>query len=299
MVGRKGVEVKWAEQKTEHAQGMFDLANLYGSENDTFALGVAEIQSESDRKARIAVGSDDTLTVWLNGKEVYNFGTSRGWTAEVDSVEVDLKAGKNRLIIKCGNNSGPWQFSVGVTAPGEYAFIKGPAPGAFDAEDFRKKTYNEKGDLARGQKLFADVNGLACVKCHAVGGHGGAVGPDLTGIAAKYTRDEIASSILYPSAKIASGYESVIVATKDGRVVTGVIKADTTSGLELEDADAKRVRVELDDIEERRSGDVSIMPNGLAEGLKPQDFADLLAYLATLKEQPMSPATKTTSGGGQ
>lgn len=299
MVGRKGVEVKWAEQKTEHAQGMFDLAKLYGSENDTFALGVAEIQSESERKARIAVGSDDTLTVWLNGKEVYNFGTSRGWTAEVDSVEVDLKAGKNRLIIKCGNNSGPWQFSVGVTAPGEYAFLKGPAPGAFDAEDFRKKTYNEKGDLARGQKLFADVNGLACVKCHAVGGQGGAVGPDLTGIAAKYTRDEIASSILYPSAKIASGYESVIVATKDGRVVTGVIKADTTSGLELEDADAKRVRVELDDIEERRSGDVSIMPNGLAEGLKPQDFADLLAYLATLKEQPMSPATKTTSGGGK
>jgi cytochrome c553 len=44
------------------------------------------------------------------------------------------------------------------------------------------------------------------------------------------------------------------------------------------------VRVELEDIEERRAGDVSIMPNGLAEGLQPKDFADLLAYLDTLRE---------------
>jgi putative heme-binding domain-containing protein len=131
-----------------------------------------------------------------------------------------------------------------------------------------------------------------------VGGQGGAVGPDLTGIAAKYTGDEIATSILYPSAKIASGYESVIVATKDGRVITGVVKADTTSGVDLEDAEAKRVRVPLDDIEERRTGDVSIMPNGLAEGLKPKDFADLLAYLATLKEQAKAAdAAKTNATG--
>ena len=79
-------------------------------------------------------------------------------------------------------------------------------------------------------------------------------------------------------------------------MVTGVLKADTTSGLELEDADAKRVRVELDDIEERRAGDVSIMPNGLAEGLQPKDFADLLAYLDTLREAakpaPNPPANK-------
>ncbi|MFM1801935.1 MAG: hypothetical protein RJA81_1287, partial [Planctomycetota bacterium] len=299
MTGRKGVEVKWAQNQSEHPQGMFDLAKLFGSENDTFVLGVADIQSDSNRKAQLAVGSDDTLTVWLNGKQIYDFPNSRGWSAEADSIDVELNAGSNRIIIKCGNNSGPWQFSIGVTQPAEYAFLKGPAPGAFDSEDFRKKTLEQKGDLLRGQKLFADVNGLACVKCHAVNGQGGAVGPDLTGIATKYTTDEIATSILYPSAKIASGYESVIVATRDGRVITGVIKADTTSGLELEDADAKRIRIELDDIEERRTAEVSIMPNGLAEGLKPSDFADLLMYLSTLKEQPKSALEKSEAGGSQ
>ena len=298
MVGRKGVELKWQEHVADTDRGMVDLAKRLGSENDLFAFGVAEVNSDADRKAVIALGSDDMLTVWVNGKQVYEFASARGFNPDADTVEVDLKKGSNRVIIRCGNIGGPWQFSVGVSAPAEYAFLKGPAPGAFDPEDFRKKATGEMGDAVRGQKLFADLNGLACVKCHAVGGQGGAVGPDLTGIAAKYTGDEIATSILYPSAKIASGYESVIVATKDGRVITGVVKADTTSGVDLEDAEAKRVRVPLDDIEERRTGDVSIMPNGLAEGLKPKDFADLLAYLATLKEQAKAAdAAKTNATG--
>ena len=296
MVGRKGMKVQWMEQTTDHLAGMVDLAKPYGGETDQFAFGVANLTSREARKAQMVVGSDDSLTVWLNGVKVYSFKDSRGYQADSSSVEISLKAGENRFIIKCGNNGGPWQFSVGVNEIGDYAFLKGAAPGQFDAEEFRKKAVAEAGDPVRGQKLFADVKGLACVKCHAVGGQGGAVGPELSGLAAKYNKDEIATSILYPSAKIASGYESLIVATKDGRVVTGVLKADTTSGLELEDADAKRVRVELDDIEERRAGDVSIMPNGLAEGLQPKDFADLLAYLDTLREAakpaPNPPANK-------
>lgn len=298
MVGRKGVETRWQKHASDGNRGMVDLAKLMGSENDQFAFGVAEVTSDSDRKAIMAVGSDDMLTVWVNGKQVYEFASARGFNPDADSVEIDLKKGTNRVIIRCANIGGPWQFSVGISAPAEYAFLKGPAPGAFDADEFRRKALAETGEVALGQKLFADLNGLACVKCHAVGGKGGAVGPDLTGLAGKYTLEEIATSILYPSAKIASGYESVIVATKDGRVITGVVKADTTSGLELEDAEAKRVRLPLDDIEERRSGDVSIMPNGLAEGLKPKDFADLLAYLSTLKEQANAATQKSAGAGG-
>ena len=297
MIGRKGVKLAWQQQKSEHPQGVIDLQKLFGSEGDVFSFGIAEVQSPVERKAQLMVGSDDSLTVWLNGKQVYEFNDVRGWSVDSGTIDITLKPGANRLIIKCGNGGGGWQFSVGVTEPGDYAFLKGPAPGQFDAEAFRKQAFEATGDAARGQKLFADTNGLACAKCHAVAGKGGAVGPDMTGIAAKYTKDEIATSILYPSAKIASGYEPVIVATKDGRVISGVIKADTTSGLELEDADAKRLRVELDDIEERRPGDVSIMPNGLAEGLKAADFADLLAYLMTLKEQPKPAGTPTTGGG--
>ena len=87
-----------------------------------------------------------------------------------------------------------------------------------------------------------------------------------------------------------------VVATADGRVLTGIVKADTPEALEIEDADARRIKIAKDEIDERRPSDVSIMPNGLAEGLTPQDFADLIAYLETLKEDP---AGQAQPGGGR
>ncbi|MBV8076415.1 MAG: hypothetical protein JO284_08460, partial [Planctomycetaceae bacterium] len=125
------------------------------------------------------------------------------------------------------------------------------------------------------------------------GKEGGAVGPELTSIGAKYPRDVLITSVLNPSAQIASGYEPVVVAVADGRILTGIVKSDTAEGLEIEDADAKRIRIAKDDIEERRRSDVSLMPNGLAEGLTPRDFADLISYLETLKDVNARP-----SGGG-
>ena len=115
-------------------------------------------------------------------------------------------------------------------------------------------------------------------------GQGGLVGPELTSVGAKYPKEELIASVLYPSAKISSGYEPVLVATTDGKIITGIIKGETPDAIEIEDADAKRQKIAKADIDERKRSDISIMPNGLAEGLTPQDFADLIAYLETLKD---------------
>jgi putative heme-binding domain-containing protein len=190
------------------------------------------------------------------------------------------------LLAKCGNYGGPWQFAVGSSAPATYAFLKAPSAGAFNPEAFREFAAKHPGKAEHGRALFLDLKGLACVKCHSVGGQGGTVGPELSSVGAKYPKDEIISSVLYPSARIFSGYEPVVVALNDGRVVTGIVKSETPEALELEDAEAKHVRIPKADIEERKKSEVSLMPNGLAEGLSPQDFADLVAYLETLKEPP-------------
>ena len=192
--------------------------------------------------------------------------------------------GINRVMLKCGNNSGPWAFAISMTVAGDYAFLKGPAPGAFDADAYRNAATKGKGTPDKGKVIFADLKGLACAKCHAVGGQGGAVGPDLTGIAAKYPREELITSILYPSAKISSGYEPVIVATTSGQVLTGILKSETPDAIEIEDADARRITIAKPDVEDRRKSDVSLMPTGLAAGITPEDFADLIAYLESLKE---------------
>ena len=85
----------------------------------------------------MAVGSDDTLTVWLNGKEVYKFSGNRGYSPDSAHFDVELKKGKNLFMVKCGNGGGPWAFSVAVTGMADYAFLKGPATGGFDPDQFK------------------------------------------------------------------------------------------------------------------------------------------------------------------
>jgi putative heme-binding domain-containing protein len=104
-------------------------------------------------------------------------------------------------------------------------------------------------------------------------------------VGAKYPRDELIIAVLYPSAKVSSGYEPTTFALVDGRVVTGIIRTETADSVEIVDADAKLVRIARSEIEARKRSEVSLMPNGLAKGLSTRDFADLITYLETLRDE--------------
>lgn len=146
------------------------------------------------------------------------------------------------------------------------------------------------GDAERGRKLFFDAKGIACAKCHRVGGEGEDVGPDLSGIGAQYQRKDLAESILFPSKVIREGYQAVVVATTQGQLLTGLVRGETAEALTLQDAEGRRHVIAKQEIEERRPSGVSLMPEGLNSGLSLQDFADLVAYLETLKKPPAPPA---------
>ncbi|HKB40950.1 MAG TPA: c-type cytochrome, partial [Gemmataceae bacterium] len=233
--------------------------------------------------------SDDTITVWLNGQKVHEHTGDRGWGPEQDKVNVKLEKGKNALLIKCGNSGGPWDFSVAVSAEVDrYAFLKGGAQ-KFDLEAFRAFARKNPGDAERGRKLFADLKGLACVKCHSVGGQGGQVGPALDGIALRYQKEDLMTSILEPSKVIANGYDTVIITTTAGRQITGVFKGETDDAVNLADAEGKAVSVPKKDIDERAISPVSTMPNGLNEGMTLQDFADIISFLESRRETTQPP----------
>ena len=132
--------------------------------------------------------------------------------------------------------------------------------------------------------MFFDAKGLNCAKCHTVNGRGTAgVGPDLAGLALKYDKAEIIRSVLEPSNRIATGYQPLVVARRNGVVHTGIVRAETDSDVVLVDADVKLARIPKAEIQDRRVGDVSLMPTGQVDGLAPFDFADLIAYLMSLK----------------
>ncbi|MFV2070802.1 MAG: HEAT repeat domain-containing protein, partial [Pirellulales bacterium] len=93
---------------------------------------------------------------------------------------------------------------------------------------------DHRGDPRRGQKLFADTEGIGCVKCHVVGGAGAAnIGPDLLGVGAKYPRRELIRSVLEPSNRILTDFEMMIVITTDGVIHQGMIRSQTPERTEL------------------------------------------------------------------
>jgi putative heme-binding domain-containing protein len=123
------------------------------------------------------------------------------------------------------------------------------------------------------------------VKCHAVEGKGGAVGPDLAGIALKYQREDLMTSVLEPSKVIAQGYETINISLKSGKSLTGVFKGETADAIRLADADGKEHTIPKSDIDDKAFSPISMMPNGLNDGMTLQDFADLIAYLEARKEK--------------
>ena len=279
-----GSTLKWQSEKGEAEHGTLDLVKLY-KENTTkqTVYGWADVESLTDRQARMMVGCDDRLDVWVNGDLVHQIDGNHSYSPDMAEFRVKLKAGKNQVLIRNENDSGDWKFSVAVSQAGEHAFLQGPAPGGFDPDKHRAAAMAGGGNTDHGQALFNDLKVLACIKCHAINNNGGNIGPNLSGIATLYPRAELITSVLAPSSRIFSGYETAVVATTDGRVLSGLIRSDTPEGVEIEDADGKRIKVAKAEIEDRKLSDLSLMPSGLVEGITPKDFADLIAYLETLK----------------
>ncbi len=283
-------QVKWLDKKGDaKLNGKVNLLALFSPSTNVAAYGYAEIEADQPRDAQLLVGSDDTLTIWVNGKKVHEFLGNRAWAHDQEKVSVKLDKGTNKLLIKCGNASGPWEFSVGVTADSEkYAFLKG-GPQKFDLETFRAFARKTPGDAERGKKLFLDVKGLACTKCHAVAGEGGKVGPDLAGIAIKYKKEDLMTSVLEPSKVIAQGYETIVVTNTRGKTLTGVFKGETGDAVSLMDAEGKLHTIPKKEIDERSFSPISTMPNGLSDGMTLQDFADVIAFLEARREEKVTP----------
>src|SRR5262249_39060847 len=128
-----------------------------------------------------------------------------------------------------------------------------------------------------------------------VGKEGGTVGPDLSNIGGKYGREHLIESVLEPSRQIVEGYRPTLIATDEGRMLTGMVQGETAEELTLWDAQARAHVIPKLTIEERVYVDVSIMPTGLAANLSPEQFTDLIAYLESLRfAPPRSPGSGMT-----
>ena len=150
-------------------------------------------------------------------------------------------------------------------------------------QEYARFAATNHGDAGRGRALFADLKRLACARCHRARGLGGEIGPDLSDIGGKFDRALLVESVLDPSRQIVEGYRTTTIATTDGRVKSGIARDETAAGLVLLDAEGKKHSVRANEIEERKLGTTSLMPAGLAAGISLAEFADLIAYLESLR----------------
>jgi putative heme-binding domain-containing protein len=137
-----------------------------------------------------------------------------------------------------------------------------------------------RGDGARGEAIYLRKD-LGCTKCHAIGGAGGKVGPDLISIGASAQVDYLVDSLVVPNKAVKEGYHTAIVELDDGRVLNGVKVRQTDKDLILRDAEDRELNVPLNSIESQAPG-MSLMPAGLVDNLTRDELIDLVRFLSEL-----------------
>ncbi len=147
-----------------------------------------------------------------------------------------------------------------------------------------------KGDPVRGEKLFHDATKSLCITCHVKGDKGVDFGPDLTRIGDIRSERDLLEAIIYPSSTIARYYELLIVQKKQGEAA-GLLRRDSIDEIVLGLAAGAEQAIPIKEIKGAKYSNVSLMPEVFDNLLKPEEIADVVAYLKEAKG-PVSSAPK-------
>jgi putative heme-binding domain-containing protein len=140
-----------------------------------------------------------------------------------------------------------------------------------------------KGTPESGKKLFETTG--TCAKCHKVRGAGKEVGPDLSEIGSKLSREALFVSILDPSAGISHNYETYLIELVSGNVLSGVLVSQTNEVVVLKTKEAIEKSIKREDVELMQKSEISLMPADLVKTMTQNQLADIVEYLSTLKKQ--------------
>ncbi|MGA0560160.1 DUF7133 domain-containing protein [Larkinella sp. VNQ87] len=138
------------------------------------------------------------------------------------------------------------------------------------------------GNAMAGRRIFNTNSTAQCVRCHAIGGQGGAVGPSLNGIGSVLTREQLLQALIEPSARLAPGFGMVSLTLKDGQTVTGILAEETQHELVLKTTEAEPLKVPVARIDKRENLPSSMPPMGTI--LSKREIRDVVEFLASLKK---------------
>ena len=202
----------------------------------------------------------------------------RSYESEIGNLKSEMPSGLVHQF--SGTNWGKLHGGAKVLKTSDFPPLLTPAESKTLAEKFNKfHTLAEKaGDLANGKALFTTV----CMGCHSVGGQGGQVGPVLNGAGALGV-EALLRNILTPNAAMEPGYRVFRVELKDGDVLDGIRVSEDKDAIVLRRQNMDDARIPQATVRKASFTRTSIMPDGLLDGMKPQEVSDLFSYLKTLR----------------
>ncbi|MFN0018709.1 MAG: PVC-type heme-binding CxxCH protein [Pirellulaceae bacterium] len=130
------------------------------------------------------------------------------------------------------------------------------------------------GDAKRGQVSFAKN----CATCHKIGETGVNVAPDISDSRTK-TPAQILADIIQPNRAIDANYVAYTLLLSDGTTAAGILTSETSTSITLKAPGAKVITVARGEIEQLKSTEVSLMPDGLEKTIPPQEMADVIAFI--------------------
>jgi quinoprotein glucose dehydrogenase len=316
--------VKAAAANLMRTYGLGDSETLIGALTDGRAspeVRVSALSSLADRKdARLAEALQTALkdrSVIVRAEAIQILGTQKDGVAQIVNLLDSGSVGEQQAVFDALGNSKEAEAGATLSqwvdkllakeVPAELqielleAAAKHAEPPLGEKlkkfEDARDLTnpigpYVEVlagGDAANGRKIFRERSDVSCLRCHVALGEGGTVGPQLDGIASEQNREYLLESIVAPNAKIAPGFETIIVQTTEGRLRSGVFKSEDANELVLVQTDAdldpgeRVMRIPKNQIKARERGPSS-MPEGLVLALSKRELRDLIEFLASLKD---------------
>ncbi len=139
-----------------------------------------------------------------------------------------------------------------------------------------------KGDIAKGKVVFNTTG--TCAKCHIVNKEGKEVGPNLSEIGGKLSRQAFITSILFPNAGISHNFETYVVVLESGNTVNGILTSQTGDSISIKSADAITRTFKKSEVEEMSKQNISLMPADLQKVMTAEDLVDVVEYLTTLKK---------------
>lgn len=304
------IELVGQFQYRESSDRLIDLA-VKNSQNNTGAQA-AKLLLEfdlSNKLTEILKGDDDQRALGL-ATAISNAGGAKSLILLAPSViDNDYPNAIQAIAARAmgGNTNGQQQLLDWATAgklPENLKLIVGDALLHSSVESIRTKAgdYFElpktasadplpplaqlvasRGNAQNGKAIFAKKG--ECAKCHKIGGEGKEVGPDLSEIGSKLSRDAFYVAILDPSAGVSHNYETWSVLTEDGQQINGIMISETDEQIILKDAKAISHTIPREEIDALKKQKTSLMPSDLQKNLTSQDLVDVVEYLTTLKKK--------------